>query len=395
MASVLYGITREKLYLTGYGIVLLVSLLTTTMFKIPYAPKLLILLGLLLIISKMLWFDSYIYREVFWGSAVCLLGALIFFFTRELDFLLYVLVLLGAKGISFRKIIKMFVLMNCMTLFLAFIASRLDVIEDLVYVDRAGYVFERNSFGMIYPTDFAAHICFLMLGILYLLGDKIKKIHLLCCFILMILVYVFCHTRLDCGCMLIAILGFSVCRGWLKTSGFRCSNGVMVVFFKKYGMYIMPLFAFVIMGLAYIYTPDNFILKELNNILSQRLNLGHKGLLDYPVTLFGQHIKFLGNGGTLAPFSQVYFFIDCSYQNILMRYGVLGLLAVFLFNRSAWKKCTDNKYMLVVLVVVAINGVVAHHIWEIAYNPFFLASTAFLDRENASFTCNYREFFVK
>lgn len=149
----------EKLFLTVFLVHVMFMCLQTTMFRFPgivFAIEK--YLALCLIMLKIIVFDKYNDKMLLFSSVLLVDAFLVAGISSYQEALIFGIVLLGCKGVDFVKILKVYIAGNIAVLLAAFVASRLDIIEDLVYI--RDYVVERNSFGTIYPTDFAAHIFF-------------------------------------------------------------------------------------------------------------------------------------------------------------------------------------------------------------------------------------------
>ena len=90
------------------------------------------------------------------------------------------------------------------------------------------------------------------------------------------------------------------------------------------------------------------------------------------MTLFGQQVDMVGNGGSTIRLKE-YFFVDCSYIYIFLRYGLIFLLITLAVYMLCCKKYENDPYFLVAIVLVSINCMIAHHIVELTYCPFALA----------------------
>ena len=157
----------ERLFLLAFFFYMAVASLQTTMFQID-SPIITIVNFLLTgsVLFKILAFDSYTKEELCFATGLLSDAVAVMVFSGYKDVFFFAVFLLGAKNIAFVKILKVYLLVNVAVLVSAFIASRLDIIENLVYVRNL--VGERNSFGVAYPTDFAAHIFFLLSAIQFL-----------------------------------------------------------------------------------------------------------------------------------------------------------------------------------------------------------------------------------
>ena len=134
----------------------------------------------------------------------------------------------------------------------------------------------------------------------------------------------------------------------------------------------MPILAILSIALTAIYSDGNSLWSKLDGTLMARLKYGKMAFTDYGIKLFGQHIEMVGNGGSLELKGE-YFFLDCSYVNILMTWGIVLLIVVLLLFGYACCKNRKDLYFQYAIALIAVNCVIAHHMMDIAYNPFMLA----------------------
>ena len=364
------GKTGERLYLLALVVFLIGDTLSTTMFQVPGSIYTLCkLFACFLLGLKIFLCDEFKKRTLY--IVILLLGdaILVYAFSGYMEVIFWVLFLISAQKVSFRKILQVYLIVTISIVVLAFGASMLQVIENLQYV-RGGSKRVRNSFGAIYTTDFASHIFMITMSAFYLCRNKLKTWHFALAAIIGGLVYWFCNTRLDMGCLFIMLICFWAIRQktekWGETHIFNTGK------IKKILICSMPIAAFFMFVASYLYRPGNAILLALDSFMSTRLQLGHKGLIKYGVTLFGQPVKMVGNGGTTEVASN-YFFVDCSYLYIFLRYGLLFMLIAITVYVLCSKKYRDDPYFVAVIVLISVNCMIAHHIIELTYNPFALA----------------------
>lgn len=97
--------------------------------------------------------------------------------------------------------------------------------------------------------------------------------------------------------------------------------------------------------------------------------MGKSGLKQFGLSLFGKDVPMEGMGGSLQH-TKPYFFIDCSYLFVLLRYGVLFLGIVFvIYGVTCYKRREDTALMLTILLL-AVSSAIDQHLLEEAYNPF-------------------------
>lgn len=364
----------ERLFLLAFFFYVIVASLQTTTFRINESAVIVIKLAVTgCVLFKIIAFDSYSAKEL--CLAALLLGdaVAVRVFSSYEEVFYFAVLLLGAKNIAFDKILKVYLLVTAAVLLSAFIASRLDIIEDLVYV-RA-FFGERNSFGTIYPTDFAAHIFFLLSAGYYVIREKLQTYHIIFGFSLCAIVYYYCKTRLDCITMVLLLLG--LWRTHHKDDGL-CVDGnrknVYDFLYKNTRWFGVA--AFVIMYVLSLFYMNNvFVFRFIDELISGRLRLGNQGLQEYGFSFFGQHVAMSGNGGSvIAPAD--YFFIDSSYLFVYLCYGAVFLALILFIHYSCCKKYAGDRYYLLIMTVIVFNCMIAHHMIDLAYNPFYLALLA-------------------
>jgi hypothetical protein len=120
------------------------------------------------------------------------------------------------------------------------------------------------------------------------------------------------------------------------------------------------------------YKKDSDFWTKLNKIVSNRLNLGLQGIQEYGYTLWGQTIDMKGAGSSTIELKD-YFFIDCSYILVCLRYGLVAFLLLLIVFSAICIKNRNDLYFLYAITLLAINCVIAHHILELEYHPFALA----------------------
>ncbi len=370
----------EVLFYLGFILCLFSEAGTQTMFPIPIRIFTLSkMLGVLLIGIKIITFDCFSLASFFLCIFFAAQTLLITVVTGYENPLLWIMLVIGAKNISFRKILKITLIVDISIVLSAFVASALGVIENLQYVEEGRSIITvRNSFGIIYPTDFAAFFSFIILMYFYLKGDTLHSYHYIIVIIIAVLLYCFCQTRLDCTCILLTVIIFAGVNLFERrkpalSEKYRGNHHII----EKFAPFIMPACATFSILITYLYTPSNTVLDLINRTLSGRLAIGQRGLNEYSIKLFGQVVPMNGNGGSIQ-LPEDYFFIDCSYLYVLLRFGLvffLTLLAVYMYCTYKNRK---NRFYVAAILMVSINCMIAHHLTSFAYNPFPMALFALM-----------------
>lgn len=358
-------------YLIIYGAIFTYEFLNTTMFEIQWPPRfgyIFLATSALYTIAKFIWHNTYTKKEMIL-SGVILFAFIMPALLTEYRFLWWVgFLIVGAKDVDFDKILKVYLTIGITIMVAAFAASQMGWIENLVYVIEGRG--ERNSFGIIYPTDFAAHVFYLVAGVACLFEDKIKVWKLIPIVGLATFVYAKCNARTSFLCMLLVVAALLFIR-FLKNI-LKENNRIYYIVNSA-----MLIFAGLFLGLAHTFNELDTWSVKINNILSYRLYYSDRAIEKYEYKLFGQNIEQNGWGKGFDIYYE-YFFLDDSYIRIALMYGVVLLLVVLVIFYICGVRAIKTKRIVVVfmIAIVALHSFMEHHLLEIAYNPFVVLCMA-------------------
>ncbi|MCI5911169.1 MAG: hypothetical protein PUB76_05585 [Oscillospiraceae bacterium] len=271
------------------------------------------------------------------------------------------MLMIGASNAKFINIAKTYRLVATITIVAIMLMFFLGLIdENIVY--RGSVV--RHSFGFIYATDLVALFFYILLADFYICNYENKKftyrypIYV----IIALFSYKMCDARLGTICILMMIPAVL----YLKRIRKRITRIEELIL--KYSISIFAAFT-VILVQIYILYPRNKFIERMDALLSYRLYYSKIGVLRYGYKLFGQKVEMHGGD------SKDYFFIDSSYMNIILVYGVISLICVCLIftyiTKISIKKCD---YLLpFVIFMIAVNSFVGQQLLDIAYDVFLLS----------------------
>ena len=350
----------------------------TTMFEIKWMPDFyqIIQLWLWRLTSAKIIVDIWA-NKVNAKKAICMSCAFAVFFvcwktTQVYDLVLEVACfMIGLNDIDYKIILKLYLFISVPITIYTIVASQLGIVTNLIHY-REGHI--RVAFGFIYPTDFAAHIFFIFCAYILLRQCRISFFEIGAMIATAIFLKLYCDAR--CSVMSIVMLAVGI---WVLKMGIN-RNRLLSKGYKKENLFlrIVPFapFAFAIGMTVLGYTKfNNQLYVLLNKLLSNRISISRQAFLKYNVNLFGQYVYMNGNGGRKAGefLSQdQYFFIDCSYVNILLRYGLLVLLVILMAHMYITKKNNDNYYIVYVVFLVCVHSIIEHHLIEYVYNFFIV-----------------------
>ena len=123
----------------------------------------------------------------------------------------------------------------------------------------------------------------------------------------------------------------------------------------------------------YIYNPDNPVLAKVNELLTGRLKLGHNGIEKYGFSLLGKKIEWIGYS-TNWKSGMEYNYIDSSYLQTALEYGVLVLLLILVLYAILINASIQNgEYVLCwIVIIILLFCVTEPRIVKLAFNPFLL-----------------------
>lgn len=285
--------------------------------------------------------------------------------------------IISAEGIDFEWIVKNYIRITMSVMIIAFVFSCLGIIPTNNVIQNG---VERYAFGMLYCTDFAAHIFYLILADNYMNFKKISfgriGLYLVSAFI----IYKYCFAKLDTLLILIlvALDLYLIVNALVKNRKNEEYKGS--IFVRALLILAFPLCALLSVVCAVKFN-ESIILKGLDALLNFRLYYSSKAIDLYGFPLWGEFVQMVGSG-TIAKNPNAglqYFYVDNSFLFIMLRYGVLflcglGVLTVSYINT----RIRENDWILpLMLALTLISSIIDHHFFSI-YNVFLFGYIAFI-----------------
>lgn len=354
------------------------TMLDRTFFqvKVNFLFIVVLLLGL-----RFLYKMRVSYKYLILSILLLLSGGLVYFQTNRLNFLVYSMLLVLLVNVDMKVVLRNYVVVAGILVVGVFLLSLIGMIPNLQY-NRAGVI--RNSFGFIYPTDFASHCFYLFLAISYLLKDKFIWTRSLFGILLSAFIIKYCDARLNALSILLATVIFIY---------FYYSDGKKLKIFALLP-YSAVVFASIVTYLSYKFSWSNPFLVSVNKLITGRLALGRNAFDTFGVHLFGtRNVQFIGSGGKTESVIG-YNYVDSSYVQMLFTYGIVPVvLLLIIYVVASRKQYKDGQYLLVaILSLIAFNCMIEAFWFVPTYNIFmFLLFTTntFSEKEsNDSVTLN-------
>lgn len=381
-----YPLNATMMYLIVFSLYLASVTLQTTTFGVHYPHFIgsaIQLVTIMVMLCKLVFCDDLTDQQIILELGILVLVVMVALISGGHYLVTTILLVLGARNVKFKTIIKLYLIIVGGILLLAFISSQLGIIQNIRYATAEG---TREAFGVVYTTDFAAHIFYLSCAYLYLKSHMFRIIDYVPVLLALFVIYWFTKTMTDVLALVVLLVLFT-----LYIYRKRLRHNWLIAIVLRYAFFAMPVISIVIFQLSACFNSrDNFFAKA-NQLLSNRLALGYDAILAYGIKLFGQSpIYANGWGGSrVGSLSRgagnlTYFYVDSSYLNMLISYGILFTLVVilgtsfFLYRRSKY-----NDYLLpIIFVAIAISAGFDQHLMEVTYNVFFLSIFAVLPAYN-------------
>ncbi len=275
----------------------------------------------------------------------------------------------GSIGVNHKKVIKCTVITACIAILCTFIYTfAINPSINNVYVIMQRI---RSSMGLNYPTDAASLVLFACLGLM-ILGKACPIAITFTMSVLSLLLSVFYFDSVTSS-IISAMLCFSVIGIFVYESKFtkfvipkRIKNLAKPVLYA-----LIPFLTALQLILAHFYGEERSWASMADELLHKRVSLTYKGLTEHGITLLGENIVLFGKAAPGIQTVDAYNFIDSSYINILIRYGLMSFLCILfmwiIIQRKAVKH--GNMFIILATVLISIHSFEEHHFAEIAFNP--------------------------
>ena len=299
------------------------------------------------------------YKYLIFSILLLLSGILVYFQTNRLNFLVYSMLLVLLVNVDMKVVLRNYVIVAGILVVGVFLLSLVGMVPNLQY-NRAGVI--RNSFGFIYPTDFASHCFYLFIAISYLLKDKLIWSRTLFGFLLSAFIIKYCDARLNALSILLATVIFIY---------FYYSKGKKLKIFALLP-YSAIVFASVVTYLSYKFSWSDPFLVSINKLITGRLALGRNAFNTFELHLFGtRNVQFIGSGGKTESVIG-YNYVDSSYVQMLFTYGIVPVvLLIIIYVVASKQQYKDGQYLLVaILSLIAFNCMIEAFWFVPTYNIF-------------------------
>ena len=275
----------------------------------------------------------------------------------------------GSIGVDFKKVVKSTAITSVITILYTFLytfAINPSINSVYVQVKRV-----RSTMGLKYPTDAASYV--LYVGISLMLLGKVYPFVITFIFSVLSLFLSAFYFDSVTSSIISAIFCLTVIGAFLyEKKFFKLAIPKKIENLVQGAVYaLIPLLTVFQLILAYFYGKERTWASMADALLHRRVSLTYKGLTEHGITLLGENIDLFGKAAPGIQTGEVYNFIDSSYINIPVRYGLIAFVCIlfmwFIIQRKAVKH--GNVFIILATILIAIHSFEEHHFAEIAFNP--------------------------
>ncbi len=289
--------------------------------------------------------------------------------------------IVGAKEVSFDRIIKIAYRILQIMIPLVVFLRMLRIIDD--YMIMRGSI-QRFSLGFSHPNQLGLRIFQLTLCYCYI--NRAKLSLLSCCKIVFAIVFTIIIPNSQTAYIsLIVFLILILIYKYMENQRHIFTE----IFAKSLLVGALALNTISIV-LAYIDVNKNAILSQIDKWMSVRFSWCHKVWQIYGISFWGQKVYVLGEETKILGIGNR-LWLDNAYVTILLRYGILVFLItsftyIYLIGSMAIRK----EYILVVILFLyALYGLMENGLFMLSHNIFLLAFSDLLyHKENLNRTQN-------
>ena len=238
--------------------------------------------------------EKHEWKELILMSFILFVGAGMLVFRHTKLYLLWAAAIIAAKDVRFERIVMVSLAIGVSIMLIALAASQVGLTEDLVYKKRGHLA---HAFGIVFTTDCAAHVFYLLLGFFYLKRDVLKPWTYIGFAVFTWALFTFTRARNNTICIIILLIATAVyqyikkkkeegrCAQRLEhaAGGILAALPVLLVAFSFYN--------------TFCFDKGNAVMKRMDAILGHRYAMGLEALHKYGIQLWGSDVFQRGWGG--------------------------------------------------------------------------------------------------
>jgi len=357
------------IFIISYFVFLFCTAYSQTEFENTYDATVINLLqglAIFLIVFKFLSDDKINANHLLLWIVILFFCLIISFKTTNVKIVIPIIAyIIAGSNVSEKTVIKTSLYSITVIMFITVVGSLIGIIPFNYTIQSNGR--QRYALGFIYTTFLANYFFHALLMWLFLRRKCPNLLESIIILLINYAIYYFTNTR---AVFYEVIVLVAVC--WVMKAVRRLDKSILRYVFLTVFIWC----ALLALGLQVYYDPSVAWMKKLNTLITSRLYFGHRAYIEYGFTLFGQKITW----NSLSATAGNYFYVDSSYMNIAVNYGIVLLVALLVgFTALMCRYVKKNKkYCCVALAFLAIHSITDPQLLSIVCNPFLVLLGSFI-----------------
>lgn len=256
-----------------------------------------------------------------------------------------------------RKVIKAILVTQAVVFAVTFILCGAGVIEDYIFDPSTR---ARHSLGFTWTTTPIMIFMFMVMEYCYLRGKELTLFEICLLEVFMTILFVLTNTRMCYAITTLMLIVIALQKFFKWRPENRNKND------KGRAELIVPwvIFAFVL-AVSFMYS-GSAGWEKVNLFFNFRLSLAHDAINTYGIHLVGNPIKWVGFG--YGGINGVYNYVDSSYIQSLLSYGILFMIMVLSVYSCIFRDAKKNGYAAIIAAALLIS-ITEPRLWNLTFNP--------------------------
>ncbi len=316
--------------------------------------KLFLLVGMLCIIIKILSIKEKI-STYFCKIFIILIGFITYMKANNTSFLIFILVILGAKDIDKKVIVKYLFITNLLYIIINVFTYLMQMIFNptklyLIYTIKDEKLVQRFTFNFIHSNTFAAFVFWVYMMYVYLYERKNNEyINIGITIIVAIFIYFTTYSYTTSLMLIIFVILYYF-------------YGKSKMFYAKFSKFILENFTTIVffIMLCTIIFYDFSLVQIIDNLLTNRIRLARFAYEYYGIGILGTNILPIYHPVVIGNYILGSFeFLDGGYYNLILRSGIIATVIFLYYIKKGMKRLFENKETkkIIFLIICAIFAI--------------------------------------
>ena len=310
--------------------------------------------------------QKYSKRTVCFLTAMLTAAGIAIFTSGERTVFLFVLLLACVYASNGKTILKLSCILQGGVLFVIILCAMMGITENLI-VDE-----ERMRYSLGFAWASYAPNLFLFVSMQYMLirRNKIKWLEIAAIELINIFIFLQTDTKMSFLVLTLLVCVMALNRiTIIRTYLIRVKQRLFSV--EKRYLTAVPWICALLALLLPLYRQESIFWKILDSGFSGRLLLGKNAIMNYGFSFLGQKIDMKGFS-VLGKNYEVYNYVDSSYLQIAIRYGIVLLALVCVLYGAALLKAYKRKdgMLFLFLIVILFLCIEEPFLFDVGFNLF-------------------------